>query len=376
MTKKQFSWLHLSDLHIGQQSQWLWPNFKVSFLEDLRRLSIEAGQIDLVLFSGDLTQCGEKSQYDMLTQTLLEIWELWDKLGQCPSLFTVPGNHDLERPPANDARLKMLTRWNSEPDVAHEFWEEKDNQYLELVRSAFANYMGWQDDISTQKIPLAPFVKGLLPGDASSSLVLNGVSVGLIGLNSSFLQLNGNDFNGKLALDLRQLNAITDGDAPCWCNKHDINFLITHHPTSWLSTDALREFQTEIYPSGRFTAHLVGHMHDANLLTQYHGGDSGRKSFQSSSLFGMEFLADGKTERVHGYSVGQISFQEDEVTWKLWPRKGIVNRKSRNRKIIPDHDNFELEPGHEYQSEQLAKHTPSSKSIVGYFCPSPRKGKN
>lgn len=363
MTKK-FSWLHLSDLHFGHQSQWLWPNFKAIFLDDLRRISLEAGPINLVVFSGDITQSGEKNQYAAVTRELTEIWELLDKLDQHPLLFTVPGNHDLERPPANDARMKMLIRWNSEPDVIREFWEEEKNQYVELVRSAFANYMAWQEDIETQGIPVAPLKKGLLPGDASSSLVLNGISVGLIGLNSSFLQLNNSKFNEKLVLDFRQLNAITDGDTPAWCNKHDTNFLITHHPASWLSTEAQREFQTEIYPSGRFTAHLFGHMHEADMLTQYRGGDSGRKSLQSSSLFGMEFLDDGKTERVHGYSLGQISFESDEVTWKLWPRKGAVNRKSGDRKIIPDHDNFELTPGHEYQIEQLVKRTPSSKSVV------------
>ena len=224
MTTKQFSWLHLSDLHIGQQSQWLWPNFKAIFLDDLRRLSIEAGPIDLVLFSGDLTQRGEKNQYAALTLELQRMWEMWGNLDQHPVLFTVPGNHDLLRPTANDARMKMLTRWSSEPDVVKEFWEEEDNQYIKLIRSAFANYMAWQDEISSIGIPLAPITKGLLPGDVSSSLVLNKVSVGLIGLNSSFLQLNEGKHIGKLALGLRQLNAITDSDATTWCDKHDINF--------------------------------------------------------------------------------------------------------------------------------------------------------
>lgn len=368
MTNK-FSWLHFSDLHIGQQLQWRWPNFRAIFLEDLRRLSGEAGPIDLVVFSGDLTQCGEQSQYELLTRELKEIWELLDKLNQHPILFAVPGNHDLVRPPANDARMKTLTRWNDDPAVVREFWNEPDNQYIELVRSAFANYMAWQDTLSAYGISIAPLQRGLLPGDASSSIELNGISVGLIGLNSSFLQLNDSNFNEKLALDLRQLNAITDENTPNWCKKHDINFLITHHPASWLSMEAKNEFQTEIYPSGRFTAHLFGHMHAADLLTQYRGGNSGRKSLQSSSLFGMEFLGDGKTERIHGYSIGQISFERDEVIWKLWPRKGVVSRTSGDRKIIPDHDNFEIAPGHEYQIENFVKPSPSSKSVV---IPTPR----
>lgn len=167
MKTKIFSWLHLSDLHIGQKPQWLWPNFKAIFLEDLRRLSSEAGPIDLVVFSGDLTQCGDKSQYESLTRELKDIWEIFDKLGQRPLLFTVPGNHDLVRPPANDPRMKILTRWKDDSDVVKEFWGDKDNQYVELVRSAFANYTAWQENISAQGIPFAPLQKGILPGDAS-----------------------------------------------------------------------------------------------------------------------------------------------------------------------------------------------------------------
>ena len=364
MTSKKISWLHLSDLHMGQQSQWLWNNFKKYFLEDLRRIAEESAPIDLVLFSGDMTQRGSKAQFDALTHELQDIWELLDKLGQHPSMFTVPGNHDLERPAANDARMKMLTRWDDDPEVVKEFWSDENNQYIQLVRAAFSNYVQWQNGLNSCGIPVVPLTTGLLPGDSSASLSLNGVSVGLIGLNSTFLQLNESKFNGKLVLDLRQLNAVTNDDPPTWCDQHDINFLITHHPVSWLSPSVIHDFNAEIFPSGRFTAHLFGHMHEPELVTHYRAGDAGRKSFQSSSLFGMEYLGDGNTERVHGYSIGQISFGEDEVVWKLWPRKGKVNRKSGDRGIIPDHDNFNLKPGTEYQVEQLKKLTASSRSVV------------
>lgn len=363
MTTRQFTWLHLSDIHIGQKNQWLWPNFKAKFLEDLRRLSNEAGPIDLVLFSGDLTQHGGEDQYELLTRELLEIWEMWDKLGHNPILFTVPGNHDLVRPASNDARLKMLIQWDKDPDVVKEFWEEDDNQYIQLVRSAFANYSKWQKDCLNQGINFASIETGRLPGDVSSSLNVNGISVGLIGLNSSFLQLNGEDFNGKLVLDLRQLNAITDNNPPKWLEKHEINFLVTHHPPSWLSPKALKEFNAEIYSSGRFAAHVFGHMHEPEILSIKRGGDSGRRSLQGASIFGLEFLADGSTERVHGYSIGKISFHDNEVIWKLWPRIGKLNR-SGDRKLIPDHDNFELEPGHEFLSEVLDNNLSPSKSKV------------
>ncbi|MBS1228162.1 MAG: putative phosphohydrolase [Proteobacteria bacterium] len=363
MARKQLSWIHLSDWHFGQKSQWLWPNFRAVFLEDLRRLSGEAGPIDLVLVSGDLTQGGEHGQFDTLTQDLDKIWELFDTIHQKPKLFCVPGNHDLVRPPGNDARVKMLAKWDSDPETAEEFWGKTDNQYIKVVHEAFANYVHWQDELTRKGFPVVETKKGILPGDSSSSLIINDVSVGLVGLNSAFLQLTDSNFEGKLALDSRQLNAVTDNDAPSWCSKHDINLLITHHPLSWLNQGAVRDFQSEIYTPGRFTAHLFGHMHEADLTNRSHGGDAGRKSYQSASLFGMEHLADGKTERNHGYAIGQISFECENVTWKLWPRKGSISRTG-DRKLIPDHENFNLEPGFEYQSENLIRTTTTSKSFA------------
>lgn len=371
MTNKRLSWIHLSDLHFGQKSLWLWPNFKSIFLKDLRRISDEAGPIDLVIFSGDLTQGGTEQEFRSLTSVLQEIWDVWNKQDPRPRFFLVPGNHDLVRPEKSDAALKMLTRWDQDPDVVKEFWAEKNGQYFGVVNKAFSNYLGWLDHLSAAGIPVAPIVRGLVPGDISSSLQINGLSVGLIGLNTAFLQLTDGNFEEKLILDPRQICAVTEDDPPLWCERHEINFLVTHHPPTWLTQAAQKDFHAEINPSGRFTAHLFGHMHEADLQTVSRGGDSGRKTYQSASLFGMEYLSDGSTKRSHGYAVGQIAFHDDQVSWKLWPRKGIVSRQSGDRKIIPDHENFTLVQGSEFQFEKLVRPTPSSRSVVATSPPAP-----
>lgn len=354
--------MHLSDLHIGNSSQWLWPNFKHIFLNDVKRLSDKIGTIDLVIFSGDLTNTGSADEYRSLTNELNAIWELWDKAEMKPKLFTVPGNHDLFRPDQKDAAAKILSLWGNDQDVINEFWNEPDNQYLKLVRKSFLHYENWLDKINSTGIPFAPITKGILPGDISSNIEINNISVGLVGLNSSFLQISGNNYFKKLALSARQLNAVTNNDPPSWCNKNEVNFLVTHHPTAWLNKESQSEFNSEIYPSGRFTAHLYGHMHEAELTNQSYGGSEARKTFQSASLFGLEHT-DGKLLRSHGYSVGQISFDDNEVTWKLWPRKGIVAHKTGDRKIIPDHEAFEIVSGEEYQLEKLQTKN-SSKSLI------------
>lgn len=352
MTRK-ISWLHLSDLHIGQSFQWLWPNFKALFLEDLKRLVVEAGPLDLVLFSGDLTQRGTAEEFTSVSNELADIWELLDKLGQHPVLFPAPGNHDLVRPQKNDARRKVLMQWGNDVDVINEFWSGSSNQYLDVVHEAFGNYLSWIKSLSKRGIPVPEYVSGRIPGDLSASMTIDGIAIGLIALNSSFMQLGDEDYSERLLLDLRQLNAVTESNPPEWCNRHEINFLVTHHPPTWLTREALQHFNTEISPVGRFTSHFYGHMHDSDLTTVFHGGDAGRRSFQSSSLFGMEFLADGKTSRAHGYSLGQIQLGETEGTFRLWPRKGRVNPRSGDRRIVQDVDNFDLLPGKEYLEQQI-----------------------
>jgi hypothetical protein len=59
------SWLHLTDFHQGMQDQdWLWPNFRERFLLDLERICKECNSLDLVLFTGDLTQKGSIDEFN------------------------------------------------------------------------------------------------------------------------------------------------------------------------------------------------------------------------------------------------------------------------------------------------------------------------
>lgn len=98
--KKEISFLHLSDLHVGMDSQgWLWPAFKTAFLDDLRLLYRRSGSWDVVVFSGDLAQKASLGEYERLSEILREIWSVFEELGFKPLLFPIPGNHDLTRPP-------------------------------------------------------------------------------------------------------------------------------------------------------------------------------------------------------------------------------------------------------------------------------------
>ncbi|WP_122553174.1 metallophosphoesterase [Pseudomonas viridiflava] len=347
--KKVFRWLHLSDLHVGQKGQsWLWPNVKTIFLEDLAALLHEIGTIDAVIFSGDLTQKGSVEEYTALTAVLEEIWGVLLNSGSDPILFTIPGNHDLARPEDYDNPVAEVIRdWWTKPKARELFWA-KDKNYYPYVCGAFGNYTNWIRKIEDHPfIRTAPALAGLLPGDTSVSLKLDQISVGFVGLNSAFLQLTGDDYEGKLDLNVQQLLAVTANDPAEWCLKHDVNLLVTHHPVSWIKDVA--HFEEQIYHPGRFTAHLFGHLHEADDTTLTRGSSS-RKSVQAASLFGLEYFQDGLV-RSHGYSIGEIEFDGEGAFWKQWPRKSYLGR-GNTRKFIADPDQS-LERGKEYTLERL-----------------------
>ena len=55
------NWLHFTDFHCGLESQSrLWPKLRADLFSDLRKLHDIAGPWHVVLFTGDLTQAGEK----------------------------------------------------------------------------------------------------------------------------------------------------------------------------------------------------------------------------------------------------------------------------------------------------------------------------
>ena len=70
--------LHLTDLHVGMDSQnWLWPTAKKCLFEDLDKLLDRDGAIDLVIFSGDMTQKASASEYIKLNDVLGDLWNLF-----------------------------------------------------------------------------------------------------------------------------------------------------------------------------------------------------------------------------------------------------------------------------------------------------------
>jgi predicted MPP superfamily phosphohydrolase/GTPase SAR1 family protein/predicted secreted protein len=319
-------WLHLTDFHQGMNNQeWLWPTMRERLFEDLNKLHAKTGgPWDLVLFTGDLTQKGAAEEFNALEDMLAQLWEQFQSLGSNPLLLAVPGNHDLLRPNPKKGTVKAFARWLEDKDIRDETWSRNPNEYRSLLDDAFKPYTDWQH---RSKLHAKGIHTGLLPGDFAFSFEKNGSKLGIVGLNSAFLQLTGDDYKGRLELGPRQLQAVCDEDAPNWLAQHDATVLLTHHPQDWLHEDAKAEFKSEIFARDNFTIHLFGHMHVGASESMRRGGGPKRLSIQGPSLFGLEYSGESKrAKRKHGYNAGQIDLKEAECRLSFWPRTAVTKQ--------------------------------------------------
>lgn len=350
-----FNWLHLTDLHFGLNLQeQLWPNVRASFFEDLDRLHDEAGPWNAVFFTGDLVQSGKAKEYEKLeTEVFGPLWTHLEKLGSgSATLLPVPGNHDLARPNTEKpkAALRILLKEGEFHDIADEFWSDSECEYRELISEAFQNYSNWfcgQSRTRTHK-----FRQGVLPGDFAATFTLDDgaegeIRIGVAGINSTFLQLAKGDYEGRLAVNVRQIHEACHGDITSWAKSHDACILLKHQGNKWLDKRSSEQAYPELNPAGRFAVTLFGHMHEHNLESRSFGGGETRREWQSSSLFGMEKFGDPpEIDRRHGYAAGKISFEDERGLIQYWPR--LAKFDDNGWRFVPDHDSAVLLTGKEH----------------------------
>ncbi|WP_439829248.1 metallophosphoesterase, partial [Aeromonas caviae] len=366
MMTPSFSWLHLSDFHFGLQGQNnLWPNLRQPFLDDLTKLHEKTGPWDAVFFTGDLVQQGKPDEFQgMQEEVLKRLWEKLVELGSGHAKFlAVPGNHDLCRPDpkADNPAAHTLLRDNGFKDIARTFWANSTNSYRKVIDDTFAEYTKWWNTIPQRPEALTT---GEIPGDFACTLECGAHRIGIIGLNTAFLQLTGGDFKGKLVWDVQQLNAVCGGAVDDWLQRHSLCLLLTHQGPDWLTPEAQQHGKCEISPAGRFVLHLFGHMHENALQYIRHGGGTdANRLCQSSSIFGMEKFGEPPTlMRSHGYAVGKIEFAQERASLRVWPR--VATDKPSGWRFIPDHENCSLEDDQGTTKEALTLRTPIAYTVA------------
>lgn len=314
-----FSWLHISDFHAGMEgSNNKWGQIREKFFYDIERHIQKSSGIDLVVFSGDLTQRGEKEEYDFVLSELKALWNKFRELSQNPALFLVPGNHDLTRPKNGSPILLAIANWGQD-GVEEQIMRTPDSLYLEELRKCFSGYSRLIEEIRKTDIPLALDHQGVLPGEGSAVLSVGQYKIGIVGINTAWSHLRGGNLKSKILISEEQVHRSVPCELESWISANHLNLLVTHHPDSWFEDDSAAVFRNEINPLGRFTAHLFGHMHDSITKLEDFGQGVPKLSLQAASLFGLDKYAQNKYDRRHGYYYACADFDGHQL--RVWPKR-------------------------------------------------------
>ena len=355
-------WLHLSDLHVGCPGKALWWTVANEFEKSVKEYVARLGRPDLILFTGDLVFKGDKEEFTKVSQFLDKLLE-W--IGEpAPLIVSVPGNHDLARPQKLTALpFRVLDKYHLGTDdedirnLIEAVWTGKkpDSSFFDPL---FGNYQNWFADRIEPQFTGRSAVKlhrSHFPGDFSLVLDLPGAfPITIVGLNSAWMQYKEGEFDRKLELPIDQFHAALPKDGGVVLQQSGNNFLLMHHPPSWLAPKVNREFMLQMFRPDRFALCLHGHNHELGSTAFGINTGQPRYTFQAPSLFGLEHYGSSKATRAVGYSWGQMGSDGEVRVWPLkygeqggvetfiWDSKfsdkdlnGIVIRPARNPRIIP-----------------------------------------
>jgi hypothetical protein len=286
----------------------------------------KVGSLHLVLITGDLAFSGRQNEYGQVDEFVANLETLLAELGtEQPLIIPVPGNHDVSRPDQRTARsCKLYLDYdNSEDedvaDLQKQIWHERD---ASPVTPLFAEYMKWFKRRITPTLEQAcvEVHHSFFPGDYS--LIVEpepGFKVGLVGLNTSWVQYKGGDFEGKLQLPIAQFHAAlpeSSGDQLEFFNRCNQALLLVHQPPTWLTKKARTEFDEEVYQPPNFAACLHGHLHEGCSETLQKFGST-RCYVQARSLCGLEHYGKADEQRTFGYFIGALSKQKELRVWPM-----------------------------------------------------------
>ena len=346
---KKIAYIHFSDLHIGQKyaNQYL-SNAKDIVLQDLDFILKELKALDVVFFTGDMVQSGIESEYAEFMEWFSSIKECIYGHGYDPFYFFVPGNHDLERTSdTKSSTHKMLkTSWLTDDELRNELIWESGNEYNQYCRDRFSSYSSFINSFYENNRKPPVYMTGVIPGDFYAEIEVGESKLGVLGLNSSFLQVDGDDYRKKLGIYHSQINAIFEkADYIKRIKDCDMALLMTHHEPDWYEDNSKSDYDVNIMSSGKFAEHLCGHNHVPKArMTSYNYGTTRNLSL-GPSLFGVE-LKNKEYERIHGYHAGEYLIEGNSIKKRFYPRLAIKKE---------DGYDIDKDPHYRYDNKSIYK---------------------
>lgn len=290
--------LHLTDFHLNNKTLKDWNDFmKEPFLNKIEEIN-KRQKIDLVLFTGDMIDQAGKD-FGSVEDGLNSFKEnviipVVAKLDLDISRFIIcPGNHDVNRNSDKSFAHDGLTSQLKSIDAINKFTNEAEDDYSGIER--IKEYKGFElqlyKDIEEKTHSKFKF---------SLKLQINGQSVGISSLNTSWRCYDENDYKNIL-LGENQLN-----DNYKFIKDCDLKIALMHHQLDWLS-----EVESKIvrsHMSSNYDIIFSGHVHqfDVEQVKNITG-----ESLRVVSPSGLNQIRQNTSEYLNGFSL--IDYNEITV---------------------------------------------------------------
>lgn len=325
MKKKALTWLHISDIHFKQTTEWRDNPSRKALLQFLNeKFKKVLPKPDLIFCTGDIAfgeikNCTLAQQYGYAK-------EFFESLGRTCGLareriFLVPGNHDIDRGAVNADAQQALNAKSTDSrkneTIINQRFEDKTLEHQNALERLKAYGTFIEQHFPHQHDSDGRHVYAVVEE-------IDGLAVGIGGFNSAW-SCSGPEDDRHIWLAAQwQFNRIKN-------KLQDVNLRIglMHHPVDWLN-EAERDISTRRIASD-FQFWLHGHSHNAWVKPEAHCVTvaAGAVSADHDDEFGINLVSidlDKKTGDVHlfrystrdnGWVIAPIPHQAPEGIWPI-----------------------------------------------------------
>ena len=285
--------LHISDAHIQKATKDEVSEIVKKMIEDVQKVQKEQDiKIDLVCFTGDLIQRGDKAIEDEEQLKLAEeilVSPVLDELGLDKDKFImVPGNHEVDTTKILVATERGLSATSLE-EINQNILDMND-VYLSRLDYFYKWIADYYDDVIRENIGYA-FLREI-----------DGKKIGVACIDSAWRSSGkGNAEKGKMYVGKKQIK-----DLYQHIKDADMKICLMHHPTDWLADYELRLIEKELI---KFDIVLCGHVHENDHKEVCR---CSMKTIYSTAgkLYPLDYACGRAVDGYNGYAILNVDFSK------------------------------------------------------------------
>lgn len=212
----EIRWLHISDLNLRPEGSFSYDVALSRLVDSYSSRTLSGAELDFIFCTGDIAFSGKAEEYTVATR-------FFDKLSEVTRvpldrIFTVPGNHDVDR-----SRLAHAFRLHL-PDMESSTAFLSSEEDLSIAFRSIQNYVAFEHRVFGRIwSPSVPFI--------SVRSNLRGLNVAVLGFNTAWVT-NQEDQVPKQVVGYRLVQGALSQVRK---ENPDLTIVLMHHPISWLA---------------------------------------------------------------------------------------------------------------------------------------------